>query len=1104
MTTRSPLLTALALAALYPLTLSCAAESHLLLADFEQGPAIALTGEGVDPASEVALSREHAKQGHWAAQLDYTFQRRTEGLNYVGFHVEATLAGRPTVLRVWVYGDGSGQPLRLRLRDAGGETFQYHGPDISWSGWEQAQFDLGRPQVSWGGNQDGAWDLPLSLDSILIDSATEPYHGVVYFDEITYLSEAGAADWVQLRARTDVFGGVYFGEGRAVPPMLLTDNLCLDGTVSGRLVVTVFGPRGLPVYAQDVELELPPRAGQWLGVRLPAGTEGLCRLEAAFTVGGEAQTLSRSFAVFSNPHDPALMPDSFFGACTHFGQGKGNVPGSFDLMSRAGIKWLRDEISWGACEAEKGKIVIPDWADRYMEAAVSHGVTPLIILDYGNRHYEDGNAPASPQAQQAFGRYCYALVDHFKGICRHWEVYNEPNIGFWRPKPDPVAYARLLRIAYTEAKRADPDCTVVGVCTAGTDLAFIETVLQNGGVHFMDALSIHPYRYPRSPEDSGFVQEVTSAHELMVKYGGGDKPLWITEIGWPTQEDARGVSEPVSGDYLIRMMVLSRTLPFMERVIWYDFQDDGLDRTYNEHNFGLIRWETFAPKANYVAFKTLTEHLSGARYVGALLSGTDEDSRHCYEFAGPQGPVLVAWSAGGAGTLALTLDTEEVGLTWPDAHREKQKPVDGGLTLALDGSPVFITGGFTQVSIGEPCMAIEVEPRPVGPGERFAVKTRGPEGAAVKLTWDAAAPVKPRRGEPAAEPNTHWFAVERRAVAQDLALIATATDASGAQLASAGATVQVQEPLEATLAPPVSYDAAGMRLGLHLSSLRSSPLRDVRVSLGAEDGMEVQPAERRVDLPAGGSVELPLEVTFTPPGLIPGRRGVLQLRAKTLSGAETSAGFPLGGITIRRAQREPRIDGSGSDWPPMRPIELGKTPADFVTLGTDAWAGQEDLGAGLRLQWDDRALYLLASVTDDTHVQSQSGPEVWKGDGIQLAYDPRFEGWKAKSAGRPPSYAEIGLTKTSAGDEVYRWLWKEGPVVGVALRVGRQGNTTTYEASIPWEQLNCGPPVSGDIGGFSLLINEDDGNGREGWLQLYDGIGYGKDPSRFGILRFEG
>jgi hypothetical protein len=36
--------------------------------------------------------------------------------------------------------------------------------------------------------------------------------------------------------------------------------------------------------------------------------------------------------------------------------------------------------------------------------------------------------------------------------------------------------------------------------------------------------------------------------------------------------------------------------------------------------------------------------------------------------------------------------------------------------------------------------------------------------------------------------------------------------------------------------------------------------------------------------------------------------------------------------------------------------------------------------------------------------------------------------------------------------------------------------------------------------GFALIVNDNDGKGRDGWLALFGGIGWHKEPGEFGIL----
>ena len=52
-----------------------------------------------------------------------------------------------------------------------------------------------------------------------------------------------------------------------------------------------------------------------------------------------------------------------------------------------------------------------------------------------------------------------------------------------------------------------------------------------------------------------------------------------------------------------------------------------MDEKYNECNFGLIHWLSFAPKANYVAEKVLTDHLTGAKFQALYFGLMDANSK---------------------------------------------------------------------------------------------------------------------------------------------------------------------------------------------------------------------------------------------------------------------------------------------------------------------------------------------------------------------------------------------------------------------------------------------------------------------------------------------
>jgi hypothetical protein len=67
--------------------------------------------------------------------------------------------------------------------------------------------------------------------------------------------------------------------------------------------------------------------------------------------------------------------------------------------------------------------------DNLVAVFIQHGITPYLILDYGNPLYDEGRAPVSPTAVAALATFATAAVRRYRGQGVIWEFWNEPNIG---------------------------------------------------------------------------------------------------------------------------------------------------------------------------------------------------------------------------------------------------------------------------------------------------------------------------------------------------------------------------------------------------------------------------------------------------------------------------------------------------------------------------------------------------------------------------------------------------------------------------------------------------------------------------------------------------
>ena len=97
-------------------------------------------------------------------------------------------------------------------------------------------------------------------------------------------------------------------------------------------------------------------------------------------------------------------------------------------------------------EREKGKLAMPEQFDTYVRKAAAEGLNVLLILDYANRFYDDGDRPRSPEAIEGFCRYAEFVVRHFGKDVRMYEIWNEWDIGIGLPEQHRrAARPRIMR-----------------------------------------------------------------------------------------------------------------------------------------------------------------------------------------------------------------------------------------------------------------------------------------------------------------------------------------------------------------------------------------------------------------------------------------------------------------------------------------------------------------------------------------------------------------------------------------------------------------------------------------------------------------------------------
>jgi len=435
-----------------------------------------------------------------------------------------------------------------------------------------------------------------------------------------------------------------------------------------------------------------PGAGAELALPLAKPGYYECAIEL-LTEGRPADR--RSFRCAALPQPDGQGRNAFVGFCTHFRRSAYPAE-AMDLFARYGFGEFRDEISWGNTEREKGKFALPSYGEEFTQHASALGLRPLLICDYANAAYDKGGFPNSDEAIAGYANYCAFLARTLKGRVDTFEIWNEWSGGCgMRGKPGdhgPEAYARLLVAAYAAIKAVDPRITVVGIGGDHSAHHFdkIQRMMESGGAKAMDAFSVHSYRYPRSPEETDLVAEIERV-AAMAKSVGAPSRVWVTEIGWPTHLDGRGVDEHTQALHFVRTLALLQATGLVDKVHWYDFKDDGRNRDYNENNFGVVRHQAFnyAPKPAVVAASVFARETRGAH---AERLWRDGNTRAVFYRVSGRARLIVAWQASGKRVCRVTGQGSAVrDLMW------NPLPAPGPLTLTE--TPIYLTGADAGIEV---------------------------------------------------------------------------------------------------------------------------------------------------------------------------------------------------------------------------------------------------------------------------------------------------------------------------------------------------------------------------------------------------------------------
>jgi hypothetical protein len=377
----------------------------------------------------------------------------------------------------------------------------------------------------------------------------------------------------------------------------------------------------------------------------------------------------------------------------------------WDQIKEAGVSFVRKDLDWGGTERTKGQYDFGRY-DRMLDGLEKRGLRAIFILDYRNRLYP---APeTAEEGRDAFARWAAEAARHFKGRNVLWEIWNEPNVGFWHGTGGfnsaqfAQQYVALVKRVVPAMRAADPDCYILGgsvSCLWRDSFRWIDEAFKQGLLATnINALSVHPYGFPRPElcmEGGRPTEGYALLWEKMAQAGAAkDFPVVNTEVGYSTGDRPVG-PRALAPEHQAMLMVRTYLVDQMcdiRLTTWYNWDGDG------GHE---VRGGGPAGRPVYRACKNMVAELAGYDYVERLAVGSRLDYVLAFENAARRRKI-VAWttpqarddSPEKAKIHEVSIPTGTSGGPVPvrDLYGQaiRAKVADGSVTLALSGSPQYV------------------------------------------------------------------------------------------------------------------------------------------------------------------------------------------------------------------------------------------------------------------------------------------------------------------------------------------------------------------------------------------------------------------------------
>lgn len=305
----------------------------------------------------------------------------------------------------------------------------------------------------------------------------------------------------------------------------------------------------------------------------------------------------------------------------------------------AGFDWVRFQLSWASFEPAKDQWN-PLPMDRIVQDFQGSNVKLLVTLVNAPDWALDPSHQSLLANYQDFVSFSRFVATRYKGKVAAYEIWNEENLASEMDGEVRLAdYAKLLQAGYEGVKGGDPDAKVLfgGLTPTGVtdpkvafnDQQYLQSFYNyaNGAyTKYFDILGVHvnatknppDEMYPENPgkgnwtnDPSFYFRRAEQLHQVMAD-NRDDRPMWITEFGWTTKNDAPGygygaeVTEQDQAKYLVDAFKWSQThWPWVTGMFVWNLNYSTVTPPTDEKYPWSVITSDWGPRPSYTALKDM-------------------------------------------------------------------------------------------------------------------------------------------------------------------------------------------------------------------------------------------------------------------------------------------------------------------------------------------------------------------------------------------------------------------------------------------------------------------------------------------------------------------